>query len=67
MIYSFKTVIMKQLTTEQRVFVVQHWFITRSIEQVRLLFRQRFPDREPPTRGGDLEKCEKILRTRDKS
>ena len=39
---------MRQLTTEQRVFVVKHWFITRSIEQVRLLFRERFPDREPP-------------------
>ena len=50
MIYSFKTVMMRQLTTEQRVFVVKHWFITRSVEQVRLLFRERFPDRAPPTR-----------------
>ena len=49
-IYSFKTVITRQITTEQRVFIVKHWFITRSIEQVRLLFRERFPDREPPTR-----------------
>ena len=74
MIYSFKTVIMKQLTTEQRVVVVKHWFITRSIEQkywtgtsvitrsieqVRLLFRQRFPDREPPTRMAIWENVKK--------
>ena len=48
--YSFKAVIMVQLTTEQRVFVVKHWFITRSYDEVRRLFRDHFPDREPPTK-----------------
>ena len=43
---SFKMV---QLTVEQRVFIVQHLFKTESFEQVRHLFRERFPDREPPT------------------
>ena len=37
---------MGQLTTEQRVFVVKNWFVTKSLEQVRQLFRERFPDRE---------------------
>ena len=41
---------MGQLTTEQRVFVVKNWFVTKSLEQVRQLFRERFPYREPPTR-----------------
>ena len=41
---------MGQLTAEQRMFVVKNWFVTKSREQVRQLFRERFPDREPPTR-----------------
>ena len=41
---------MGQLTAEQRVFVVKNWFVTKSLEQVRQLFRERFPDREPTTR-----------------
>ena len=30
---------MGQLTAEQRVFVVKNWFVTKSLEQVRQLFR----------------------------
>ena len=41
---------MGQLTAEQRVFVVKNWFVTKSLEQVRQLFGERLPDREPPTR-----------------
>ena len=41
---------MGQLTAEQCVFVVKNWFVTKSLEQVHQLFRERFPDCEPPTR-----------------
>ena len=41
---------MGQLTAEQRVFVVNNWFVTKSLEQVRQLLRERFPGREPHTR-----------------
>ena len=48
---------MGQLMAEQRVFVMKNWFVTKSLEQVRQLFGQvrrlfgqRFPGREPPTR-----------------
>ena len=34
---------------EQRIFVVTEYFQSGSLNQVRTLFRQRFPDREPPT------------------
>ena len=35
---------MGQLTAEQSVVVVKNWFVTKSLEQVRQLFRERFPD-----------------------
>ena len=40
---------MVQLTIDQRVFVVEQYFKTGSFDQVRDLFRNQFPDREPPT------------------
>ena len=61
MIYSFKTVITRQLTTEQRVFVVKHWFITRSLEQVCYFENGLRP--RTSNQDGDLEKFKKILRT----
>ena len=38
-----------QLTTDQRVFVVVNYHETKSLEQVKQRFRQRFPDRNAPT------------------
>ena len=38
------------LTKDQRVFVVNSWYETESCVAVQGLFRQRFCDREPPTR-----------------
>lgn len=42
--------IMVQLTTQQRVFVVKTWISTRSFIEVKRLFQNNFPEREPPTR-----------------
>ena len=38
-----------QLTVEQRVFVVKHYFETKSYVEVRRLFQIAFPSRPPPT------------------
>ena len=40
---------MVQLTIEQHISVATEYFKSGSLNQVRTLFQQRFPDREPPT------------------
>ena len=42
---------MFQFTKEQRIFIVNSWIETKSCPAVIELFRQEFPDREPPTRN----------------
>lgn len=39
-----------QLTDEQRIFVVEVYFATRSIVEIQNRFRQRFQNRQPPTK-----------------
>ena len=41
---------MVQLTVEERVFIVSKYFETHSFVEVRNLFRERFPDKEPPVK-----------------
>ena len=41
---------MAQLSKEQRVFVVKTYFETKKFTEVRNLFRQRYPDRNPPNK-----------------
>ena len=41
---------MVQLTTEQRVFIVECYVRSRSYVTVQREFRERFPDREPPAK-----------------
>ena len=40
---------MVQLTTEQRVFVVESYIRLKSYATVQREFRDRFPEREPPS------------------
>ena len=42
---------MVQLTVEERVFIVGKYFETQSFVEVRNLFRERFPDKEPPVKN----------------
>ena len=39
-----------QLTKEQRVFTVEKYFETRSLDQVVQCFEDRFPERDYPTK-----------------
>jgi hypothetical protein len=39
---------MPQLTTAERTFIVENYFVTRSIQEVLRLFRIAFPDRHVP-------------------
>ena len=39
-----------QLTKEQRAFIVEKYFQTRSLNQVIQLFQNRFPERDSPTK-----------------
>ena len=41
---------MVQLTTEQRVFVVESFIRLKSYAAVQREFRDRFPEREPPAK-----------------
>lgn len=50
---------MVQLTTEQRTFVVLHYSNTRSLTAVRSAFRERFPDRNPPSKTTILQNYRK--------
>ena len=47
---SFFAVNMVQLTTQQRVFVVERYIRSNSYIVVRREFREQFPDREPPAK-----------------
>ena len=40
---------MAQLTTDQRVFIVKNFLETGSINDVKVLFRARFPERNVPS------------------
>lgn len=40
-----------QLTNEQRAFIVKRYFETKSYLEVQESFRQRFPDRNPPSKS----------------
>ena len=51
---------MPQLSKEQRVFVVKCYYQTQKNSVVRDLFRQHFPDRDPPKKNNDLEKYSKV-------
>lgn len=46
---SLELVNMVQLTVEQRIFVVRNFFSTGSYIEVRRLFQNQFPGRQPPT------------------
>ena len=41
---------MPQLTKEQRVFVVKSYYQTQKFSVIRDLFRQKYPDRDPPNK-----------------
>ncbi len=40
---------MPQLIVGQRTFLVENYFKTRSINEVIRLFKESFPDRDPPS------------------
>ena len=46
--FNKKRRIIMQLTVEQRVFIVEKYLETKSLEQVRNLFGNQFPDRAIP-------------------
>lgn len=50
---------MGQLTTEQRTFVVLHYNLTHSLAAVRSAFREKFPDRNPPSKTTILKNFRK--------
>ena len=53
---------MVQLTIEQRVFVVSTYQETKSYQTVQQRFRQRFPDRNPPTKRSIYQNVLKYTR-----
>ena len=50
---------MVQLTVEQRVFLVRSYLRGNTLQQTRVLFMQRFPDRNPPNRSTILKNVRK--------
>ena len=50
---------MAQLSTEQRVFIVLNYTRTQSLDAVQNLFRERFPDRNPPAKTTILSNVRK--------
>ena len=50
---------MVQLTTQQRVFIVLHYNRTQSLLEVQNAFRERFPDRNAPTKTTILKNVRK--------
>ena len=52
---------MVQLTKEQRIFVVLTYWETKSYVATNRLFRQRFPDREPPAKHTIYKNVKKYL------
>ena len=50
---------MVHLTVEERVFIVSKYFETHSFVEVRNLFRERFPDKEPPVKKTIWRKVKK--------
>ena len=50
---------MAQLSTEQRVFIVLNYTRTQSLVAVQNLFRERFPDRNPPAKTTILSNVRK--------
>lgn len=50
---------MGQFTAEQRTFIVLHYNRTQSLAAVQNAFRERFPDRNPPTKTTILKNFRK--------
>ena len=50
---------MGQFTAEQRIFMVLHYKRTQSLVAVQNAFRQRFPDRNPPSKVTILQNFRK--------
>ena len=50
---------MGQFTAEQRTFIVLHYNRTQSLAAVQNAFRERFPDRIPPTKTTILKNFRK--------
>ena len=59
--YSLQVLNMVQLTIQQRVFIVKHYLETKSYAQVRFLFRNEFPERNPPTNMAIYKNVKKYL------
>ena len=55
---------MGQFTAEQRTFIVLHYNRTQSLAAVQNAFRERFPDRNPPTKTTILKNFRKYCNHR---
>ena len=58
-VFSLEADKMVQLTTEQRTFVVLHYSLTHSLAAVQSAFREKFPDRNPPSKTTILKNFRK--------
>ena len=52
---------MVQLTVEQRMFLMRSYLRGNTLQQTRVLFRQRFPERNHPTGQQYLKTYENIM------